>query len=86
LRFDMLEPHYQLIVDRKDSLDRLEVQIEVTEALFSDEVRNLEVLEHTIENALASALLLHAKVRLMEPKSIMRSEGKAVRIVDKRKL
>jgi phenylacetate-CoA ligase len=58
----------------------------MNEALFSDEVRNLEVIERKIESALASALLLHAKVRLMEPKSIMRSEGKAVRIVDKRVL
>jgi len=86
LSFDMIEPHYQLIVDRKDSLDRLEVQIEMNESLFSDEVRNLEQIEHRIEGALASALLLHAKVRLMEPKSITRSEGKAVRVIDKRVL
>jgi phenylacetate-CoA ligase len=86
LGFKMVEPQYQLIVDRKDSLDRLEVQVEMNEALFSDEVRNLEAIERKIENALASALLLHAKVRLMEPKSITRSEGKAVRIVDKRVL
>jgi len=86
LGFKMLEPHYQLIVDRKDSLDRLEVQVEMNEALFSDEVRNLEGIERKIEGALASALLLHAKVRLVEPKAIPRSEGKAVRIIDKRVL
>jgi phenylacetate-CoA ligase len=84
LGFKMVEPHYQLIVDRKDSLDRLEVQVEMNEALFSDEIRNLEGIERKIEEALASALLLHAKVRLVEPKTIPRSEGKAVRIVDKR--
>jgi phenylacetate-CoA ligase len=84
LGFSMIEPHYQLIVDRKDNLDRLEVQIEMTEALFSDEVRNIESIEKKIESALASALLLHARVRLVEPKTIARSEGKAVRVVDKR--
>jgi phenylacetate-CoA ligase len=86
LRFEKIEPHYQLIVDRKGHLDNLEVQIEMTQELFSDEVRNLEQIERKIENEIASALGVHARVRLVEPKTIPRSEGKAVRIVDKRKI
>jgi len=86
LRFESIEPHYQLIVDRKEHLDNLEVQIEMTSELFSDEVRDLEGIEHRIESEIASALGIHAKVRLVEPKTIPRSEGKAVRIIDKRKI
>ena len=86
LRFEKIEPHYQLIVDRKDHLDNLEVQIEMTQDLFSDEVRNLEQIERKIEGEIASALGIHARVRLVEPKTIPRSEGKAVRIIDKRKI
>ncbi|HOG65806.1 MAG TPA: phenylacetate--CoA ligase, partial [Spirochaetota bacterium] len=86
LRFESIQPHYQLIVDRKEHLDNLEVQIEMTSELFSDEVRDLEGIEHRIESEIASALGIHAKVRLVEPKTIPRSEGKAVRIIDKRKI
>jgi len=79
-------PHYQLIVDREDNLDKLTVLVELTEALFSDEVRRLETLEHRIEAALASVLGVTAQVRLVGPKSIERSEGKAKRVIDNRKL
>ena len=77
-------PHYQLIVDRADNLDSLTVLVELTEAMFSDEVRRLEVLEHRIEAELASALSVSAKVRLVSPKTIERSEGKAKRVIDRR--
>ncbi len=79
-------PHYQLIVDREDNLDKLTVLVEVTEAMFSDEVRRLETLEHKIEAALGSVLGVTAQVRLVGPKSIERSEGKAKRVIDNRKL
>ena len=79
-------PHYQLIVERKDNLDNLTVLVEMTEAMFSDEVRRLEVLEHKIEAELASALSVSAKVRLVSPKAITRSEGKAQRVIDKRNI
>ncbi|MDT8903013.1 phenylacetate--CoA ligase family protein [Anaeroselena agilis] len=79
-------PHYQLIVDREDNLDKLTVLVEVTEAMFSDEVRRLETLEHKIEAALGSVLGVSAQVRLVGPKSIERSEGKAKRVIDNRKL
>lgn len=79
------EPHYQLIVEREGSLDTLEVQVEVSENLFSDEVRRLEDLEHRIHAELESVLGLSVKVTLVEPKTIARSEGKAQRVIDRRK-
>ncbi len=79
-------PHYQLIVDRADNLDHLTVLVEMTESMFSDEIRQLEVLEHKIETELASALSVSAKVRLVSPKTIERSEGKAKRVIDKRNI
>jgi phenylacetate-CoA ligase len=79
-------PHYQLIVDRIDNLDTLTVLVEVTEDMFSDEVRRLEHLEHKIEAALASVLNVTAQVRLVTPKTIERSEGKAKRVIDNRKI
>ena len=79
-------PHYQLIVDRIDNLDHLTVWVEMTENMFSDEIRRLEVLEHKIEAELASALSVSAKVRLVSPKTIERSEGKAKRVIDKRNI
>jgi phenylacetate-CoA ligase len=84
LRMDGIEPHYQLIVERRDNLDYIEVQVEVSEAVFSDEIRNMELREKNIEKELHEALLIHSKVKLVEPKSIARSEGKAKRIIDKR--
>jgi len=79
-------PHYQLIVDREDNLDKLTVLVELTEDMFSDEVRGLEGLEHKIQGALAGILQVSAKVRLVGPKSIERSEGKAKRVIDNRKI
>ncbi|MGI9952962.1 phenylacetate--CoA ligase [Moorellaceae bacterium AZ2] len=79
------EPHYQLIVDREGSLDTMEVQVEVSESLFSDEVRRLEDLEHRLHQELESTLGISVKVTLVEPKTIARSEGKAKRVIDKRK-
>jgi len=84
LKMEGVEPHYQLVVERRENLDYLEVQVEVSETSFSDEIRKLEVREKEIERALHDALLIHAKVKLVEPKSITRSEGKAKRVIDKR--
>jgi phenylacetate-CoA ligase len=86
LRHDGIEPHYELHVERKGNLDSLEVHVEMSETLFSDEVRKIEKTEQTIEKELREALLIYALVKLVEPKSIARSEGKAKRIFDKRKL
>ena len=81
-----IEPHYQLIVDRVNNTDTLEVQVEMSESLFSDEVRKIESTKKEIEAGLASALSVHAKVTLVNPHSIARSEGKAKRIIDHRKI
>ncbi len=81
-----VEPHYLLIVDRKDNLDTLEVQVEIDEQLFSDEIKVLQRLSQRIEREMKDMLGITCTVRLVEPKSIRRSEGKAVRVVDNRKL
>ena len=79
-------PHYMLIVDRVNNLDTLEVQVEVEERFFSDEIKELEKLTQKIAHVLQSALGLSVKVKLVEPKTIQRSEGKAKRVIDKRVL
>ncbi|HVO39077.1 MAG TPA: phenylacetate--CoA ligase [Spirochaetia bacterium] len=84
LQVDGVEPHYQLVVDRRDQLDELEVQVEMNESMFSDEIKGLEKMERKIESDLYATLNIHTKVKLVEPKSIARSEGKAKRIIDKR--
>ncbi|HQA50723.1 MAG: phenylacetate--CoA ligase [Syntrophomonadaceae bacterium] len=81
-----VEPHYLLVVDRKGTLDVLEVRVEVSEKVFSDEVRKLEELGATITKELESALGIGVKVRLVEPKSITRSEGKSQRVIDRRNM
>jgi phenylacetate-CoA ligase len=79
-------PHYLLIIDRVDNLDIMEVWVEMTQRMFSDEVRRIEDLERRIRKEIEGTLGINAKVRLVEPKSIERSEGKAKRVIDKRKL
>ncbi|MGF7185458.1 phenylacetate-CoA ligase [Desulfitispora alkaliphila] len=79
------EPHYLLIVDRIGNLDILEVWVEVSDRMLSDEVRRLEQLEHKISKEIETVLNINAKVKLVEPKTIERSEGKAKRVIDKRR-
>jgi len=79
-------PHYQLIVDRNGHLDTLTVMVEVSDNMFSDEVRRLEMLEKKIQNELASVLKVSARVRLVAAKTLERSEGKAKRVIDNRKI
>ncbi|MBC7765260.1 MAG: phenylacetate--CoA ligase [Hyphomonadaceae bacterium] len=78
--------HYLIIVDRVGILDTMEVLVEMSPEYFSDEVRALEKLEKKIRSAIESTLGISSKVRLVEPKTIERSEGKAKRVIDKRKL
>ncbi len=81
-----VEPHYQIIVDRQGSLDVVEVQVEVSENIFSDEVKILEKLGKRIEREIKDLLGISCRVKLVEPKTIQRSEGKAKRVIDNRKL
>jgi len=77
-------PHYQLIVEREGHLDTLEVQVEVDEAAFSDEVKGLQQLAKRIERQIKDYFTVSVKVRLVEPRTIPRSEGKAQRVIDRR--
>ncbi|MFC1769618.1 phenylacetate--CoA ligase family protein [Nitrospirota bacterium] len=81
-----VEPHYSIIVDRKGSLDTIEIQVEVSDELFSDEVKVLESLSKRIEKEIKDLLGISSTVKLVEPRTIQRSEGKAQRVTDKRKL
>ncbi|MBC8534521.1 phenylacetate--CoA ligase family protein [Yeguia hominis] len=78
--------NYQILVDRVNNSDTLEVQVEMTPELFSDTLSQVSATEKELVGALKAMLGIHASVRLVEPKSIVRSEGKAVRVIDKRKL
>jgi len=78
-------PHYLLIVDRVGKMDSLEILVEMSESMFSDQVKRIEDLERKIRNEIESTLGISAKIRLVEPKTIERSEGKAKRVIDKRK-
>lgn len=86
LEMGEVSPNYLMIVDRVNNLDTLEVLVEVDERFFSDEIRELENLTKKITQVLQQALLIAPKVKLVEPKTLERSEGKAVRVIDKRKL
>lgn len=81
-----VEPHYQIIVDREGALDVMEVQVEVSEHIFSDEVKILERLGKRIEREIKDLLGTTCKIKLVEPKTIQRSEGKAKRVIDNRKI
>jgi len=86
LQIEGVQPHYQIIVDRQHTLDDLEVWVEVSEAVFADEIRGLEALERKIRDELHNGLGIAARVKLVEPRSIQRSEGKAKRVVDRREV
>jgi phenylacetate-CoA ligase len=85
LEMNEIKPHYLLIVDRVNNLDTLELKVEVDEAFFQDKISQLETLRQKLQNNLESSLGLGIKVTLVEPKIIERSEGKAQRVIDKRK-
>ena len=78
--------NYQIVVDRANNFDSIEVQVEISNEVFSDTVRGLAQKSKELATALKNLLGISAKVTLMEPNSIPRSEGKAVRVIDKRKL
>lgn len=86
LKIEGVEPHYLLEVDRIGSLDQITVIVEINEEIFSDEIKIMEELEHKICKEIESVLNLSVTLKLVEPKTIPRSEGKAKRVIDKRKL
>ncbi len=86
MEMEEVEPHYQLIVDREGNLDTLTVNVELGEKAFTDEVKGLQHIERKISKNIKDYLGVSAKVKLVEPKAIARSEGKAVRVIDNRKI
>ena len=86
MEIEGLAPHYQLIVDRVNNLDTLEVQVEVDSKVFSDEIKKLQSLQNQIQKDIKDLLGITTKVTLVEPRTIQRSEGKAKRVIDKRKI
>ncbi len=86
MEIEGVEPHYQLEVDRKDNLDTLTVSVEVSQDVFSDAVKELQQFEETIAREIKEMLGISAIIKLAEPKSIARSEGKAARVIDRRNL
>lgn len=81
-----ITPNYQIVVDRSHNTDTLDVNVEMSEQMFSDDIRSVETIERQISDQLRSVLGIGAKVHLLNPKTIERSEGKAKRIIDKRKI
>ncbi len=86
MQMDDVTPHYQLVVDREGRLDILTVMVEISERLFADEVRLLQDLERKIVHNIKEMLGVSARVKLVEPKAIARSQGKAVRVIDNRNI
>ena len=78
--------HYQLVVDRVGAMDTLEVHVEVNECIFFDEMKKQRAFVEMVEKRLVSTLGVGAKVKLVEPSTIKRHEGKANRVIDKRKI
>ena len=84
MEIEGVEPHYQIIVDRQGALDDIEVRVEVEEEIFSDELKVMNALSGKIAARMRSILGLSAKITLVEPQSIERSQGKAKRVIDRR--
>ena len=86
LKVDGIQPHYLITVDRLHNLDIMQVQVEVEQEYFTDRISELQGLTKKLQHSLESALGIGVDVKLVEPKTIQRSEGKAQRVIDKRKL
>jgi phenylacetate-CoA ligase len=86
VRIEGVQPQYLIVVDRQGNLDTMEIKVEVTEALFSDEVKKLEALRDKIHHQIKTMLNVSAKITLVEPQTIERTLGKAKRVQDRRKL
>jgi phenylacetate-CoA ligase len=84
LEMSETKPHYQLIVDRVNNLDEIELKVEVEEQFFLDKIEQLMTLRQKIQQNLESALGLSIKITLVEPKTLERNEGKSKRVIDKR--
>lgn len=79
-------PHYMMIVDRVNNLDTLEIQVELDPKYYTDQIKVLETINKKISHAVQQAIGLNAKIKIVEPQTLVRSEGKAVHVIDKRKI
>ena len=86
IEVEEVTPHYMMIVDRQNNLDTLEIQVEINEKYYTDQIRVIEALSKKISHVIQQALGISAKIKIVEPKTLVRSEGKAVHVIDKRKL
>ena len=86
LGVDEVTPHYMMIVDRVNNLDTLEVQVEIAPKYYTDEIRAIEALTKKIGHIIQQALGINAKIKIVEPQTLVRSQGKAVHVIDNRKL
>ncbi|MCC8166138.1 MAG: phenylacetate--CoA ligase, partial [Planctomycetes bacterium] len=84
MRIKGVSPHYLIVVTRESGLDQMEVQMEITPEVLGDRIRELEDLQKSVAHAIYSTIGINAKITLVEPKTIVRSEGKAKRVIDKR--
>ena len=86
INVEEVTPHYMMIVDRENNLDSLEIQVEVDVKYYTDEIKGIEKLTKKITTVIQQALGISAKIKLMGPNTLKRSEGKAVHVIDNRKL
>ena len=86
IHVEEVTPHYMMVVDRVNNLDTLEIQVEVDSRFYTDEIRGIEALTRKIAGVIQQALGISAKIKLMGPNTLKRSEGKAVHVIDNRKL
>jgi phenylacetate-CoA ligase len=86
LEIKEISGHYMMIVDRVNNLDTLEIQVEINSEYFDDEIRGIEALANKVGKVVQQALGISAKIRVVEPQTLKRSEGKAVHVIDNRKL
>ena len=86
LEIKEISGHYMMIVDRVNNLDTLEIQVEINSEYFHDEIRGIEALANKVGKVVQQALGINAKIRVVEPQTLKRSEGKAVHVIDNRKL
>ena len=85
MEMEGVEPHYQIIVDRDEGVDSLEVKVEVNEKVFSDEIKNLQNIALKIERRLKEVIGVSAKVKLVAPESLQVPEGRISKVIDRRK-
>ena len=85
LKMDKVAPHYQIILDKKGSMDTVEVRVELEPTVAFDEIREIQSITRSLRSAIASALAISVEVKVVQPKSLARSEGKIQRVIDNRK-